>query len=87
MLLISNLRRFCSDLEPCRYSCRGSINQKRKSIVLVEDTQNLDSVTRNLDVVISKRKTLSKLVFFGDHTQFSELDKDLMLKALKGSDQ
>lgn len=65
----------------------GPLTKERKSIVLVEDTQNLDSVTQNLDVTISKRDTLSKLVFFGDHTQFSELDKDLMLKALKGSDQ
>lgn len=72
---------------PADILAAGPLTKKRKSIVLVEDTQNLDSVTRNLDVVISKRKTLSKLVFFGDHTQFSELDKDLMLKALKGSDQ
>lgn len=72
---------------PADILAAGPLAKKRNSIVLVEDTQNLDSVTRNLDVVISKRKTLSKLVFFGDHTQFSELDKDLMLKALKGSDQ
>ena len=72
---------------PADILAAGPLTKERKSIVLVEDTQNLDSVTRNLDVVISKRKNLSKLVFFGDHTQFSELDKDLMLKALKGSDQ
>lgn len=70
---------------PADILAAGPLAKKRNSIVLVEDTQNLDSVTRNLDVVISKRKTLSKLVFFGDHTQFSELDKDLMLKAFKGS--
>lgn len=63
----------------------GPLTKKRKSIVLVEDTQNLDSVTRNLDVISSKKKTLSKLVFFGDHTQFSELDKDLTLKALQNN--
>lgn len=61
----------------------GTLTKKRNSIVLVEDTQNLDSVTRNLDTIVSKKKTLSKLVFFGDHTQFSELDKDLMLKAMQ----
>lgn len=61
----------------------GALTKKRNSIVLVEDTQNLDSVTRNLDTIVSKKKTLSKLVFFGDHTQFSALDKDLMLKALQ----
>lgn len=70
---------------PADILAAGPLTKKRKGIVLVEDTQNLDSVTRNLDVVISKRKTLSKLVFFGGHTQFGELDKDLMLKALKGS--
>ena len=72
---------------PADILAAGPLTKERKSIVLVEDTQNLDSVTQNLDVTISKRDTLSKLVFFGDHTQFSELDKDLMLKALKGSDQ
>ena len=72
---------------PADILAAGPLTKKRKGIVLVEDTQNLDSVTRNLDVITSKRSTLSKLVFFGDHTQFSKLDKDLMLKALKGSDQ
>lgn len=61
----------------------GPLTKERSCIVLVEDTQNLDSVTRNLDTIVSKKNTLSKLVFFGDHTQFSELDKDLMIKALK----
>lgn len=61
----------------------GPLTKERSSIILLEDTQNLDSVTQNLDVLISKKSTLSKLVFFGDRTQFSELDKDLMLKATK----
>lgn len=67
---------------PADILAAGSLTKERSCITLVEDTQNLDSVTRNLDVIISKKTTLSKLVFFGDHTQFSELDKELMEKAL-----
>lgn len=70
---------------PADILAAGSLTKERSCITLVEDTQNLDSVTRNLDVIISKKTTLSKLVFFGDHTQFSELDKDLMVKALLNS--
>ena len=70
---------------PADILAAGSLTKERSCITLVEDTQNLDSVTRNLDVIISKKTTLSKLVFFGDHTQFSELDKDLMIKALLNS--
>lgn len=60
----------------------GPLTKLRRSIVLVEDTQNLDSVTRNLDAIIAKNATLKRLVFFGDHTQFGKLDKELMVKAL-----
>lgn len=70
---------------PADILAAGSLTKERSCITLVEDTQNLDSVARNLDVIISKKTTLSKLVFFGDHTQFSELDKDLMIKALLNS--
>ena len=70
---------------PADILAAGPLTKERSCITLVEDTQNLDSVTRNLDAIISKKETLSKLVFFGDHTQFSELDKDLMVKALLNS--
>ena len=70
---------------PADILAAGPLTKEHSCITLVEDTQNLDSVTRNLDAIISKKETLSKLVFFGDHTQFSELDKDLMVKALLNS--
>lgn len=70
---------------PADILAAGPLTKKRSCITLVEDTQNLDSVTRNLDTIISKKSTLTKLVFFGDHTQFSELDKDLMVKALQAN--
>lgn len=63
----------------------GTLIKKRNAIVLVEDAQNLDSITNNFDYIEAKKSTLSKVVFFGDHTQFSDQDKTLLAKVLDRS--
>ena len=63
----------------------GPLTKQRNATVLVEDAQNLDSITNNFDYTEAKKNTLSKVVFFGDHTQFGDLDKMLLLKNLQRS--
>ena len=61
----------------------GPLTKKRNAIVRVEDTQNLDSVMGNFSFIEAYSNVLSKMVFFGDASQFNELDKSLLLKVLE----
>lgn len=74
---------FVSIWNPSDALTMGPLTQQRNATVLVEDAQNLDSITNNFNYIEAKKNTLSKVVFFGDHTQFSELDKLLLLKDLQ----
>lgn len=67
---------------PADLLCAGILTLERNAIILVEDTQNLDSVSHNLDEVAKHKDTVKKLVFFGDETQFSKLDKELLARML-----
>lgn len=76
---------FVSIWNPSDALAMGPLTKQRNATVLVEDAQNLDSITNNFSYIEAKKDTLSKVVFFGDSTQFSDLDKMLLLKDLQRS--
>lgn len=56
----------------------GPFAAKNGSLVLLEDPQNLDSVAHGITYVGGNKK---KLRFVGDRPRFSDLDKELLVKA------
>lgn len=56
----------------------GPFAAKNGSLVLLEDPQNLDSVAHGITYVGGNKK---KLCFVGDRPRFSDLDKELLVKA------
>lgn len=56
----------------------GPFAAKNGSLVLLEDPQNLDSVAHGITYVGGNKK---KLRFVGDRLRFSDLDKELLVKA------
>ena len=56
----------------------ASFASKSKSLVLLEDPQNLDSVAHAIKYIGKNKKQLR---FVGDRSRFNDLDKELLVKA------
>lgn len=53
---------------------------KNRGLIVLEDSQNLDSVAHGINYL---KKQSGKLEFIGDKSRFNDLDKSLLAKALK----
>ncbi len=71
---------------PVDFLSAGSFAASRNAIVLFEDNQNLDSVNRVFSF-IRTNPSLEKIVFFGNNTQFNDLDKTLVAKCYHEAQQ
>lgn len=60
----------------------GALAVKTQSAFLLEDPQNLDSVAHAIEYIGKQRGAIKSLTFIGDQTQFGELDKELLGKAV-----
>ena len=61
----------------------GAYAMKTKSAFLLEDPQNLDSVAHAIGYIKKKAGSVKHLTFLGDSTQFGNLDKELLGKAVE----
>lgn len=71
---------------PVDFLSAGSLAAMRNAIILFEDNQNLDSVSRVFKFIRSN-PSLKKVVFFGGNAQFNALDKKLVAKCLSKTQQ
>ena len=60
----------------------GALAIKTHSAFLLEDPQNLDSVAHAIEYIGKQHGVIKSLTFIGDQTQFGELDKELLGKAV-----
>lgn len=55
---------------------------KHGCLILLEDPQNLDSVAHAIRYIKTNRDFIDSLLFIGDRTRFSQLDKNILAKSL-----
>lgn len=60
----------------------GAFAAKTDSLIILDDPQSLDSVAMALKYLGARRGEVSQVAFVGNRTQFSPLDKTLVLKAV-----
>lgn len=65
----------------------GPFANTTNSLILLEDPQNLDSVSHAIEYVKKNQSKIDTLRFLGDHTRFTELDRSLLGKALAYKDE
>lgn len=60
----------------------GSFASKMHAAFLLEDPQDIDSVSHALCYIEKKKGAITRLTFLGDETKYDELDKELLSKAV-----
>ena len=60
----------------------GPYAKVNHSLILIVEPQDLDSVAHAFDFIKSRKGAIKSLIFLGDSTRFSKLDKEILGKVV-----